>query len=176
MKVICFLFTAVGAACAIAGCGPEITADVSMERQQKYGRLAIICVPKLDANPAYAPMILEEAGSMIPHLKFLEKVDCLPEVSKKYSPLELRARAPVDTASTPPIIDSNDVSDYDAVVCLVYYYDLGHVYLDFYMTDTATAEQIWYHQFDSPDPAIKERLLAHGLSAPGIIKTQFYGL
>jgi hypothetical protein len=163
MRIVCSVFATVTLACAIAGCGPKITPGVSMERQQKYGRLAIICVPKLDANPAYAPMILKEAGSMISHLRFLEKVDCLPEV-------------PIDTTSTPPIVDSNDVSDYDAVVSLVYYYDLGHVYLDFYMTDTVTAEQIWYHQFDSPDPSIKERLLAHGLSAPGIIKTQFYGL
>ena len=176
MRMICFLFTALGIACTIAGCGPKITADISMLRQQKYGRVAIICVPKLDANPAYAPLVLEQAESMISHLRFLEKADCLPELSKKYLPLELSDAEPVETVSTPPIIDANDVSEYDAVVSLVYYYDLGHVYLDFYMTDATTGDQIWYHQFDSPDPAIKERLLAHGLSAPGIIKRQFYGL
>jgi len=163
MRMICFLFTAAGLACAIAGCGPKITPEVSMSRQQEYGRLAIICTPKLDANPAYAPMILKQAGSMLSHLRFLEKAECLPDL-------------PADTASAPPIVDPNDVSDYDALVSLVYYYDAGHVYLDFYMTDVLTNEQIWYHQFDSPDPAIKERLLAQGLSVPAVIKKHFYGL
>ena len=163
MKVIASLLAAVTVVCAIAGCGPKISPGVSMERQQSYGRLAIICAPRPGANPIYAPMILDETQSMISHLRFLEKADCLPDVS-------------VDTASTPPILDLNDVSDYDAVVALIYSYDSGHVYLDFYMTDTATGEQIWHYQFDSPDPEIKRRLLAHGFSAPAVIKKRFYGL
>lgn len=163
MRTIYFLFIAVSVACVISGCGPEISPELSMARQRKYGRLAIICAPKLDANPAYAPMMLKQARSMISHLRFLEKVDCLTDVS-------------VDTSSAPPIVDLNDVSNYDALVSLVYYYDAGHVYLDFYLTDILTKEQIWYHQFDSPDPAIKERLLADGLSVPAVIKKRFYGL
>ncbi len=163
MRMICFLLAAVGAACASAGCGSKMTPDISMERQQKYSQLAIVCAPKLDASPSYAPMILSQAASMISHLKFLERAECLADVS-------------VDTVSTPPIVDLNDVSDYDALVSLVYYYDLGNVYLDFYMTDIATTQQIWYYRFEAADPAIKERLLAHGLSAPAIIKKQFYGL
>ncbi len=163
MRTTCFLFIAVSVTCAISGCGSEISPELSMARQRKYGRLGIICAPKLDANPAYASMILKQADSMSAHLRFLEKVDCLSDV-------------PVDTTSAPPIVDVNDVSDYDALVSLVYYYDEGHVYLDFYMTDILTNEQIWYHQFDSPDPAIKERLLADGLSVPAVIKKRFYGL
>ena len=163
MKHILCVPAAVMIACAIAGCGPKVRPNISMERQQRYGRLAIVCAPRQNANPAYAPMILKEAQSMISHLKFLEKTDCLFDVS-------------VDTASTPPVVDANAVTQYDAVVSLVYSYDSGRVYLDFYMTDAKTGEQIWYHRFDTPDPAIKERLLADGLSAPAIIKKEFYGL
>lgn len=163
MKILCFVLAALAIACVLAGCGPKITPSVSMERQQTYGRLAIICAPKQGANPAYAPLILNESQRMISHLKFLEQVDCLSDVS-------------VDTTSTPPIVDLNDVSDYGAVVSLVYSYESGHVYLDFHMTDTTTGEQIWYHQFDTPDPEVKAVLLSHGLSAPATIKKQFYGL
>ena len=114
MKIIYFLIVAVSLACTFIGCAPEIGPELSMARQRKYGRLAIICAPKLDANPAYAPMILKQAKSMVSHLRFLEKVDCLPDV-------------PIDATSAPPIVDVNDVSDYDALVSLVYYYDKGHV-------------------------------------------------
>ena len=163
MKLVPSVSLAVMIACAIAGCGPKIHPDVSMERQRKYGRLAIVCAPKPQANPDYAPMVLKEAQSMISHLKFLEKADCLFDVS-------------VDTASAPPVVDVNAVRQYDAVVSLVYSYDSGRVFLDFYMTDAKTSEQIWHHQFDTTDPAIKKRLLADGLSVPAIIKKEFYGL
>jgi len=163
MKVICSLLAAVIMICVITGCGPSISARASMDRQQRYGRLAIVCAPGPDANPVYVPMVLKEAGSMISHLKFLEKAECLSGVS-------------VDAALTPPVVDMNDVNGYDAVVCLVYSYDSGRVYMDFYMTDTATGGQIWHHQFDTPDPEIKNRLLTDGLSAPAVIKRRFYGL
>ncbi|MFH1716383.1 MAG: hypothetical protein ABIF19_03460 [Planctomycetota bacterium] len=163
MKVICSVLAAAIMTCVIAGCGSSISAKASMDRQRTYGRLAIICAPKPDANPVYAPMILKEAQSMISHLKFLEKVECLSDVS-------------VDTALTPPVVDLNDVNGYDAVVCLVYSYDSGRVYLDFHMTDTATGAEIWHHQFETPDPESKRRLRADGLSAPAVIKTRFYGL
>jgi len=163
MKLILSVPIVAMIACAIAGCGPKVRPSLSMERQQQYGRLAIVCAPGPQANPDYAPMVLKEAQSMISHLKFLEKADCLFDVS-------------VDTASAPPVVDANAVRQYDAVVALVYSYDSGRVFLDFYMTDAKTGEQIWHHKFDTTDPAIKKRLLADGLSVPAIIKKEFYGL
>lgn len=163
MRLIPSIAVVVTIACAISGCGPKIRADLSMERQRQYGRLAIVCAPGPQANPDYAPMILDEARRMISHLGFLDKAECLRGVT-------------VDTAMTPPIVDFNDVKGYDAIVSLVYSYDVGHVYLDFYMADTVTGEQIWYHRFDSPDPAVKNRLCSQGLSAPAVIKKEFYGL
>jgi hypothetical protein len=67
-------------------------------------------------------MILNELQNRIFPLKFLEKVDCLPNVS-------------VDTTSKPPVVQLEDPNGYDAVVVLVYSYGSGHVYLDCYMTD-----------------------------------------
>ena len=162
MRVVCSVLAAVAVTCAAAGCGPKV-ATTSMDRQQKYGRIAIVCAPAEQANPAYAPMILKEAESRIFPLKFLDKAECLPDVS-------------IDTTKTPPAVLLDDFSDYDAVVALVYSYNSGHVYLDFYMTDTMTGEQIWDHQFDAPDPAIKERLCSQGLFVPAVIKKKFYGL
>jgi hypothetical protein len=163
MKVICSVFASVTIACFIAGCGSEVASGTSMDRQQKYGRLAIVCAPAGQANPAYVPMILKEAQSRIFPLNFLQKVECLPDVS-------------IDTTSTPPAVMLDDFSDYDAVVVLVYSYGEGHVYLDCYMTDTMTGEQIWHYQFDAPDPAIKDRLCSQGLYVPAVIKKEFYGL
>ena len=163
MKVIYSIYAAVVLIFVIAGCSSKISPTISMERQQRYGQLAIVCAPKQGANPSYGPLILNQSDKMISYLQFLEKVDCLSDVF-------------VDTASTPPVVDLNDISGYDAVVSLVYSYESGHVYFDFYMMDIATGEQIWYHQFDTKDPAIKEVLLTHGRSAPATIKKQFYGL
>jgi hypothetical protein len=163
MKVVRSVVASVTIACVIAGCGSEITSSTSMDRQQKYGRLAIVCAPVGEANPAYASLILKEAQSRIFPLNFLQKVECLPDVS-------------IDTTSTPPAVLLDDFSDYDAVVALIYSYGSGHVYLDCYMTDTMTSEQIWHHQFDAPDPAIKDRLCSQGLYVPAVIKKEFYGL
>lgn len=59
-------------------------------------------------DPAYAPMILKEAQSMISHLKSLDKADCLFfDVS-------------VNTAPTPPVVDVNAVTEYDAVETYVF--------------------------------------------------------
>jgi len=163
MKVICSLLAAAIMTGIIAGCGSNISAEASMDRQQQYGRLAITCVPKPDANPSYAPLILNESRSMISHLRFLEKAECLSDVT-------------IDASLMPPVMDMNDLNGYDAVVCLAYSYDSGRVYFDFYMIDVSNGEQIWYHQFETPDPEIKNRLLADGLAAPAIIKKYFYGL
>ncbi|HCO93928.1 MAG TPA: hypothetical protein DIU00_08265 [Phycisphaerales bacterium] len=163
MRVVCSVIAAVAVTCAAAGCGPKVVPTTSMERQQKYGRIAIVCAPAEQANPSYAPMILKEAESRIFPLKFLEKAECLADVS-------------IDTTKTPSAVLLDDFSDYDAVVALVYSYNSGHVYLDFYMTDTMTGKQIWNHQFDAPDPAIKERLCSQGLFVPAVIKKKFYGL
>ena len=163
MKVICSVFATVTIACVITGCGPKVASSTSMDRQQKYGRLAIVCAPDGQADPIYAPMIIKEARSRIFPLNFLKKVEFLPEVS-------------IDTTSTPPSVLLDDFSDYDAVVALVYSYSKGHVYLDCYMTDTMTGEQIWHYKFDAPDPAIKERLCSQGLYVPAVIKKEFYGL
>jgi hypothetical protein len=163
MKGICSVFTSVTIAFLIAGCGPKVASTTSMNRQQKYGRLAIVCAPDDQADPVYAPMILKEAQSRIFPLNFLKKVECLPEVS-------------IDTTSKLPVVLLDDFSDYDAVVALVYSYSSGHVYLNCYMTDTMTGEQIWHYKFDAPDPAIKERLCSQGLYVPAIIKKEFYGL
>ena len=163
MKVFCSVFASVTIACVIAGCGPKVASSTSMDRQQKYGRLAIVCAPAGEADPVYAPMILKEAQSRIFPLNFLKKVVFLPDVS-------------IDTTSTPPSVLLDDYSDYDAVVALVYSYSEGHVYLDCYMTDTMTGEQVWYYKFDAPDPAIKDRLCSQGLYVPAVIKKEFYGL
>jgi hypothetical protein len=163
MKLISSFFALVAIACVIAGCGPKVASSTSMDRQQKYGRLAIVCAPDEQADTVYAPMILKEAQSRIFPLSFLKKVECLPDVS-------------IDTVSTPPSVLLDDFSDYDAVVALVYSYGSGHVCLDCYMTDTMTGEQIWHYKFDAPDPAIKERLCSQGLYVPAVIKREFYGL
>ena len=163
MKIVCSVFASVTIICVIAGCSPKVASSLSMDRQQKYSRLAIVCAPTGEANPAYAPMILKEAESRIFPLKFLEKVECLSDVS-------------IDTTSTPPAVLLDDFSDYDAVVALIYSYGSGHVYIDCYMTDTMTGEQIWQHKFDAPDPSIKKRLCSQGLFVPAIIRKGFYGL
>ena len=163
MKVIYSILTAVVSVCVIAGCSAKIKPTVSMDRQQRYGSLAIVCAPKEGANPSYGPLILKQSEKMISYLDFLEKVDCLADVW-------------VDTNSTPPGVDLTGLSGYDAVVSLVYSYESGHVYFNFHMMDLATGKEIWYHRFDTKDPAFKEVLLAHGLSAPATIKKEFYGL
>lgn len=163
MKAICSVLAATIMTGIIAGCGSNISAKASMDRQKQYGRLAIVCAPKLDASPSYAPLILKESRSMISHLRFLEKAECLSDVN-------------VDTALTPPVVDMNDLNGFDAVVCLTYSYDSGRVYFDFNMIDVTNGQQIWYHQFETRDPEIKNRLLADGLAAPAIIKKYFYGL
>lgn len=163
MKVFFSVLVTVTIACVIAGCDSEVASSISMTRQQKYSRVAIVCAPIGEANPSYSSMILKEAQTRIYPLQFLEKVDCLPNVS-------------IDTTSTPPVAQMDDFSDYDAVVSLVYSYGSGHVCLECYMTDTVTGEQIWYHKFDSPDPSIKKRLCSQGLYTPAIIKKGFYGL
>jgi len=163
MKVVYSVLAAGVITCAMAGCGPKISPTVSMERQQKYGRLAIVCAPKEGANPSYGPLILRQSEKMMSYLEFLEKADCLSDVW-------------ADTTSAPPTVDLNEVSGYDAVVCLVYSYDSGRVYLDFHMMDMTTGDEIWYHQFETKDPAIKDVLLTHGRSVPATIKKRFYGL
>jgi hypothetical protein len=163
MKVVYSFSVMSIAACVFIGCNSETTSSVSMDRQKSYSRLAIVCAPVGDANPSYSQMILNELQSRVFPLKFLEKVDCLPDVS-------------VDTASKPPIVQLEDPNDYDAVVALVYSYGSGHVYLDCYMTDTMTSEQIWHYKFNAPDPAIKKRLCSQGLYVPAIIRKDFYGL
>jgi hypothetical protein len=163
MKIVSFVSIAVFIACSITGCGPKISSSTSMERQQDYGRLAIVCAPKEGANPAYAPLILKQAQSRIFPLDFLVRVDCLYNVT-------------VDTNSIPPVVQLDNFSDYDAVMAMVYSYEAGHVYLDLHMVDTVTIEQIWHHRFDSPDPEIKTRLLSQGLFTPAVIRKEFYGL
>ena len=107
MKVFCSVFVAVTIAWVVTGCSPKVASSTSMTRQQKYGRLAIVCAPAEEANPNYATMILKEAQARIFPLKFLEKVECLSDVS-------------IDTTSTPPVVLLDDFSDYDAIVALVY--------------------------------------------------------
>jgi len=163
MKAFYLFFVTITTACVFIGCNSKTTSSISMDRQQEYSRLAIVCAPAEEANPSYSPMILKEVQSRIFPLKFLEKVECLPDVS-------------IDTTSTPPVVLLDDFSDYDAVVALVYSYGSGHVCLDCYMTDVMTGEQIWHYKFDAPDPAIKKRLCSQGLFVPAIIKKNFYGL
>ena len=122
MKVIYSILTAVVSVCVIAGCSAKIKPTVSMDRQQRYGSLAIVCAPKEGANPSYGPLILKQSEKMISYLDFLEKVDCLADVW-------------VDTNSTPPGVDLTGLSGYDAVVSLVYSYESGHVYFNFHMMD-----------------------------------------
>jgi hypothetical protein len=151
------------AACVFIGCNSETTSSLSMDRQKNYSRLAIVCTPAGDANPSYSQMILDELQSRIFPLKFLEKVDCLPDVS-------------VDTTPKLPVVQLDDPNDYDAVVALIYSYGSGRVNLECYMTETMTSEQIWYYKFSAPDPEIKKRLCSQGLFVPAIIRKDFYGL
>lgn len=163
MRVFCSFCAAAIFSCVITGCSSSVATTTSMERQQRYARLAIVCAASGEANSAYGPIILERVNSRIFPLKFLEKAECLPDV-------------PVDISTSPPVVQLEDTNDYDAVVALVYSYGEGHVYLDCYMTDTATGEQIWQHTFDAPDPDIKQRLCSQGRFVPAIIKKRFYGL
>jgi hypothetical protein len=163
MRIASFVLSALIIAYTISGCGPKISTSKSMDRQQEYNRIAIVCASGPEADPAYAPLILEQVKSRIFPLEFLETVDCLSDIV-------------VDTNSTPPILYMDDFNKYNAIVTLVYSYDSGHVYLDLYMIDTVTLEQIWNHRFDSSDPEIKKRLLSQGLYTPAIIREDFYGL
>ena len=163
MKIAGFILTLVLIAGSLTGCGPEISSSISMNRQQQYGCIAIVCAPKEGANPAYAASILKQTQSRIFPLNFLEKVDCLDNVT-------------IDTNSVPPGVQMDDFSSYDAIVAMVYSYKAGHVYLDIYMVDTVSLGQIWHHRFDSPDPEIKARLLSQGLYTPAVIRKEFYGL
>jgi len=163
MKIVCFILTLVLIAASLTGCGPKISSSISMNRQQQYGRLAIVCAPKEGANPVHASSILKQTQSRIFPLNFLERVDCLDNVT-------------VDTNSVPPNVQMDDFSSYDAIMVMIYSYEAGHVHLDLHMVDTVTLEQIWHYRFDSPDPEIKSRLLSQGLYTPAVIRKEFYGL
>ena len=163
MRFIGFVLSVVIMVYTISGCESKISTSKSMERQQAYNRIAIVCAPGPDAKPAYAPLILEQVKSRIFPLNFLETVDCLSDVI-------------VDTNSTPPILYMDNFENYNAIVTLVYSYNSGHVYLDCYLIDTINLEEIWYYKFDSKDPEIKKRLQSQGLYTPAIIREDFYGL
>ena len=163
MRTLGFVLSVVIMAYTISGCESKISSSKSMDRQQAYNRVAIVCAPGSEANPAYAPLILEQVKSRIFPLDFLETVDCLSDVI-------------VDTNSTPPVLNMDDFEKYDAIVTLVYSYKSGHVYLNCYMIDTIRLKEIWEYKFDSTDPEIKKRLLSQGLYTPAIIRENFYGL
>ncbi|MBN2180752.1 MAG: hypothetical protein JW715_02470 [Sedimentisphaerales bacterium] len=163
MKVVRFILASVITASLLLGCETKMSAGISMERQQKYSRLAIVCAAKRNFNPEFAPLILEQARKRIFPLAFLEKVDCLDNVM-------------VDTNSVPPTVQMDDFSSYDAIVVMSYHYESGHVYIDLDMIDTLSFERIWHYRFDSPDPEIKKRLLSQGLFTPEVIREKFYRL
>ena len=163
MRIIGFVLSVVIMAYTISGCESKISTSKSMDRQQLYNRIAIVCAPGPEANPSYAPLILEQVKSRIFPLDFLETVDCLSDVM-------------VDTNSTTPILYMDNFENYDAILTLVYSYDSGHVYLNCYMIDTETLKKIWDYKFDSKDPEIKKRLQSQGLYTPAIIREDFYGL
>ena len=60
MKAVGFVLSVVIMAYTISGCGPKVSTSKSMDRQQAYNRIAIVCAPGPEANPAYAPLILEQ--------------------------------------------------------------------------------------------------------------------
>jgi len=164
MKMVCLALAALVASCAFVGCGgPNVPNSVCLQRQQQYQRLAIVCAPKPGADPQYADVILKSVqGNVMSRLGFLKKADVLSDVT-------------VDTSSTPPKVRLNNAADYDAVLCLVYSYGAGHVYLDLRMLDAKTGQEIWYHQLDKLDPNIKTRLSTHGYWVPSTVKMKFYG-
>jgi hypothetical protein len=163
MRAVGFFLSIVIMAYTISGCESKISTSKSMDRQQTYSRIAIVCVPGHEANPAYAPLILEQIKSRIFPLDFLETIDCLSDVI-------------VDVNSTPPILYMDNFEDYNAILTLVYSYNSGHVYLNCYMIDTINLKEIWNYKFDSKDPEIKKRLMSQGLYTPAIIREDFYGL
>jgi hypothetical protein len=147
----------------VAGCRPKIDSGVAAQRLASYGRIAIVCLPGVGADPQYVDVVITQARMKAPsRLDFLETVDFPDNIS-------------VNAGATPPKLTLNQaVSAYDGVVTLVYSYSDGHVYLDMNMIDTKTGDSVWHHRMDKLDRDISRRLLAHGYWTPTLIKS-FYG-
>ena len=153
------------------GCGGPTYQEQMMGQQRRavYGRLAIVCGPTQGADPAHASMILQQvrataAGS----LTFLRTVDVLQE-------------ARVDTSVAPVTIHNIDVSQYDAVLVLVYsLLPSGNpetpwrVVLDMKMIDTKAGSTVWVHEFSTVDADAARRLMRHGHYVPGVLRSKFF--
>jgi hypothetical protein len=149
---------------AISGCGgTNVPPSVANARQSDYTRIAIVCAPGPDADPSYVSPILsyteQKAAKYLPQL---ERID-FPD------------NATVDTTTTPPTVQFADKANYDGIVCLVYSYSGGNIFLDTYMVDAATGKSVWHYTETRRDPDIQKRLLSFGNWTPSILKNQFYG-
>jgi len=136
---------------------------LALQRLAQYKRIAIVCAPAQGADPAYADIILNEVKAKAPaYFAELEACECLSGV-------------PVDTSAVPPRPSLGAApTNYDGVFCLVYEYGAGRVVLHFYLVDTRTGAQAWYHKLDTRDADVVARLKRHGWWACSTIKNRFY--
>lgn len=164
MKITTFILIPVMLLCLMAGCQPEIPQRYNLGRQDKYQQIAIVCTPNSDADPNYARLILKQVQDNVEsYLGFLEKVDSLFDVK-------------IDTVSTPPRAELDNISDYDAVLCLVYSCKSNETCLEFYLLDTDTNKCIWYHQFVSENVDPEAELLEYGRWVTAAVKSAFYDM
>ena len=157
------VFVGVILAFSLLGCA-STGSDTFSKRFIKYQRIAIVCAPAPGHDPIYAKLILKEVQRRVPSRlgRYLQTADCLYDV-------------PVDTSMSPPKIDLSEIdSEYDGIVCLIYSYAEGVVFLDMDMIDVESRESVWHHQLDAGDSSVHRRLVRHGFWTPIIIKHQFY--
>lgn len=153
------------------GCGGPTYQEQMMGQQRRtvYGRLAIVCGPTQGADPAHASMILLQVRAAAAGcLTFLRTVDVLEE-------------ARVDTSVAPVMIHNLDVSQYDAVLVLVYsQLPSGNpkapwrVVLDMKMIDTKAGSTVWTHEFSTVDADVARRLMRHSQYVLGKLKSKFF--
>ena len=164
-REFCLLAAAVVAA-SLCGCGeskPDVVEPRMTVDAYKYQRIAIVAAPAEGAVPEYARDILDAVRPRVPsRLRFLANVDCLDNIE-------------VDTTAVPPRVDLGArASSYDGIVCLVYAYSYGWVYLNIHVIDAATGAQVWRHQLKTQDPNTAYRLKRQGTWAPTVLKLKFY--
>ena len=157
------LLVALALVIAMSGCA-STGSDTFSERNIKYQRIAIVCAPAPDHDQTDAEAILKEAQVRVPSRlgRYLKAADCLYDI-------------PVDTSTSPPRIDLSEIdSEYDGIVCLIYSYAEGVVFLDMDMIDVESRESVWHYQLAERDSSVHRRLIRHGYWTPTTIKHRFY--
>ena len=148
----------------LSGCEESVAQNaISLDRQEKYNEIAIVCAPEEGASPKYVSGILGQVQSMVPSRLeyFLEKVTCIKDAS-------------IDLSSSTPVVNFSGKEGYDGIVCLLYGYNKGLVTMDIKMLDNGSGEEIWSHQLVTEDSDVPGRLNRHGYWVPTTLKMHFY--